>query len=188
MNRETSIQVTAVLLILLFGYWIYKKRQQSEDDINRLQMMSVLSNMKQRSPTADTMLPYSTLTPRYPDFYNMEIPLTVPKSTKYVVYWATDGPAWDQRVLSPTMAFNQFDNSGVAEVNPVSDDTDVAVLRVSTPSAMAECDKVVAPKVYYRLLDINGTMSPVSSISIPSNAELQVGRQVFHSTDYAYLA
>jgi len=128
--------------------------------------------------------PAALLYPHEPDFFNLEIPLQVPKKTKYVLYWAADGPARNARLMPESIAYNIGSNSGVANV----DFNGIAVLRVATPQPYVLPDgTLVNSHINYRLVSACNKLSPTFKLFLPSNMALMKERQFFHSDQYEFL-
>ena len=136
-----------------------------------------------RLKSEDNEFPSVLVSPHHPDFFNLEIPLRVPIDTKFVVYWAADGPARNATIMPVNVAYNRHDNSGVACV-----DNGIAVLRLASPQPYTlPCGTVIEPHLQYRLLNVRGGMSQTYQLFLPSDKEHIMQRQLFHSSDYAYL-
>jgi len=150
---------------------------------NILMAFSCVISESEHTEFMNRFFPNALVSPHHPDFFNLEIPLQVPRTTKSVAYWATDGPSRNATVLPTQMAYNRYDNSGVASV-----DNGLAIIRLASPQPYLFSDgQIVSPHFNYRLLDVNGTISPTYVQFLPSNEAHLKQRQLFHSSEYAYL-
>lgn len=132
----------------------------------------------------DEFLPYSLVNEHHPDFYNLELPLKLdPKlEAVSVVYWAADG-ANNAQIACERVAYNEFQNSGVAKV-----DNHMAILRLAYPQAYyLSSDKnrvVLAPHVHYRILSQDGKLSKTYKLTLDSPEQI---RQKFRTDKWSYL-
>lgn len=89
--------------------------------------------------------PCGLLQPLEPNEATLEVPIQVPESGDYVVYWAAE--PLEEVFETPMSAYQSMENSGIAPVGANS----VAVLKLREPSGYQAGGKTIKPHVHYRV-------------------------------------
>lgn len=104
-----------------------------------------------------TIMPPSLINLGYPLDFDYQATLTAPKGAKYVVYWASQGPA-GQGVKD---AYGKYENSGAMQVKGQK-----TVIKFKSPASYKVRGKTLKEHVHYRWVGDDGMMSRVHTLHI----------------------